>query len=64
MSEPTYTDLRLTNLRKHMGECEEIALSLLENASTSYDFTLLLANVRGMIQQIDAFRKTHRGEQP
>lgn len=62
--EPTYTDRRLANLRKKMAECDDIALSLLENAPYSHDFRLLTDIIKGMLRQIDAFRKKHEGEQP
>jgi len=64
MSEPTYTDLRLVNLHKKMEACDEVALSLVENAPNSHDFKLLLDNIKGMLRQIEAFRKKHKGEQP
>lgn len=64
MSEPTYTDLRLANLKKHLLPCDEIARTLVENAPNSHDFTLLLDNVSRLILQVIAFQEKHEGEQP
>jgi hypothetical protein len=64
MSQATYTDLRLANLKKHLEPCVGIALTLVENAPNSHDFKLLLDNFRGLERQIDAFHKKHEGELP
>lgn len=61
---PTYTDLRLVNLRKQLEPCIEIATTLLDNAPNSHDFRLLLDNLQGVLRQVEAFRKKHEGEAP
>lgn len=61
---PTYTDLRLVNLQKHLKPCIEIATTLLENAPNSHDFRLLLDNLQGVLRQVEVFRKKHEGEAP
>lgn len=61
---PTYTELRLANLKNRMTEIDDIAQSLVENAPNSRDFNLLLSNIRGILRQIEAFRKKYEGVKP
>lgn len=64
MNEPTYTDLRLANLKKQLKQCDEVALVLVENAPNSHDFRLLADNISKLVLQVIAFQTKHKGEQP